>query len=91
MFNHTLSLDTTKRKAGSNIFYVSQIKVNEDEVKFSKEDMELMQKFQDIITAENEDVLELWKQSNKAKNNTSDATDAKLVSDMEGNPFEESA
>ena len=30
-------------------------------------------------------------QSNKAKNNTSDATDAKLVSDMEGNPFEESA
>ena len=49
------------------------------------------QKFQDIITAENEDVLELWKQSNKAKNNTSDVTDAKIVSDMEANPFEESA
>ncbi len=88
MFNHTLSLETDKRKAGSTVYYVSSIKVNQDEVKFTNEDMELMQKFQDIITTENEEIVELWKEANKAKNGTADNESTKLVSDVEGSPFE---
>lgn len=88
MFNHTLSLDTERRKAGSNVFYVSSIKVNQDEVKFTKEDMELMNKFQDIVSSENEEVISLWKDANKSKNGTADNESAKLVSDVEGSPFE---
>ncbi len=89
MFNHTLSLDTIRRKAGSNVFYVSEIKVNQNEVTFTKEDMELMQKFQDIITTENEEIVDLWKQANKAKNNGTDEDSKKIVSDVEGSPFVE--
>ena len=89
MFNHTLSLDTERRKAGSNVFYVSAIKVNQKEVTFTKENMELMQKFQEIISTENEDIVSLWKDANKSKNNGSDKEDAKIVSDVEGSPFEE--
>ena len=89
MFNHTLSLDTIRRKAGSNVFYVSEIKVNQNEVTFTKEDMELMQKFQSIITAENEEIVDLWKQSNKTKNNGTDKKTSKIVSDVEGSPFVE--
>ena len=88
MFNHTLSLDTERRKAGSNVFYVSAIKVNQKEVVFTKEDMELMQKFQNIIATENEDVVALWKDSNKSKNNGNDKASAKIVSAVEGSPFE---
>ena len=89
MFNHTLSLDTIRRKAGSNVFYVSDIKVNTNEIAFTKEDMELMKKFQDIITSENEDVVALWKEANNKKNNGNDKGDKKIVSDVEGNPFVE--
>ena len=89
MFNHTLSLDTERRKAGSNVFYVSDIKVNQKEVTFTKENMELMQKFQETIATENEDIVALWKDANKSKNNGSDKEDAKIVSDVEGSPFEE--
>ena len=88
MFNHTLSLETDKRKAGSTVYYVSSIKVNQDEVKFTNEDMELMQKFQDIITTENEEIVGLWKEANKSKNGTADNESAKLVSNVEGSPFE---
>ena len=89
MFNHTLSLDTERRKAGSNVFYVSAIKVNQKEVTFTKENMELIKKFQDTISSENEDIVALWKDANKSKNNGSDKEDAKIVSDVEGSPFEE--
>jgi len=88
MFNHTLSLDTERRKAGSNVFYVSAIKVNQKEVTFTKENMELMKKFQDTISSENEDIVTLWKDANKSKNNGNDKEDAKIVSDVEGSPFE---
>jgi len=88
MFNHTLSLDTERRKAGSNVFYVSNIKVNQMEVTFTKENMELMQKFQEIVTAENEEVVSLWKDANKSKNGTADKESAKIVSDVDGSPFE---
>ena len=88
MFNHTLSLETERRKAGSNVFYVSSITVNQDEVKFTKDDMELMQKFQEIVTAENEEVVTLWKDANKSKNGTADKESAKIVSDIDGSPFE---
>ena len=88
MFNHTLSLETERRKSGSNVFYVSSITVNQDEVKFTKDDMELMKKFQDIVTTENEEVVTLWKDANKSKNGTSDKESAKIVSDIDGSPFE---
>ena len=88
MFNHTLSLETDKRKAGSTVYYVSSIKVNQDEVTFTKEDMVLMQKFQRIITTENEEIVGLWKEANKAKISDDDSKTAEAVAEIEGSPFE---
>ena len=88
MFNHTLSLETDKRKAGSTVYYVSSIKVNQDEVTFTKEDMDLMQKFQDIITTENEEIVALWKDSNRLKIRKDDTDTADTISAIDGSPFE---
>jgi len=88
MFNHTLSLETDKRKAGSTVYYVSSIKVNQDEVTFTKDDMELMQKFQNIITTENEEIVALWKDSNRLKIRKDDADTADTISAIDGSPFE---
>lgn len=88
MFNHTLSLETDKRKAGSTVYYVSSIKVNQDEVTFTKDDMELMQKFQNIITTENEEIVALWKDSNRLKIRKDDTDTADTISAIDGSPFE---
>jgi hypothetical protein len=88
MFNHTLSLDTERRKAGSNVFYVSTIKVNQDEVTFTKEDMELMTRFQDTITTENEEVVGLWKEANKTKISGDDIKVKEVIAEIDGSPFE---
>ena len=83
MFNCSLNLDSQKKKNGSNVYYVSSIKVDADaSIKFSKEDEITLGKFQTIINEENNDVLDLYKNAGKSKLKNADVIDAKVVEDI---------
>jgi hypothetical protein len=88
MFNHTLDLKTMKKKAGSNVFYVSNISVNPDEVTFTDKEKEILLSFQDVINTENEEIVELWRSAKKASPTTSDAKIIEATQDLEDDPAE---
>ena len=81
MFNHTLTLKSKKKKAGSNVFYVSDISVDADEVEFSDKEKEILLGFQDTINTENEEIVELWRQAKKAEPVSVQAVDAEFDDD----------
>jgi len=81
MFNHTLTLKSKKKKAGSNVFYVSDISVDADEVQFSDKEKEILLSFQDTINTENEEIVELWRQAKKAEPVSVQAVDAEFDDD----------
>jgi len=81
MFNHTLTLKSKKKKAGSNVFYVSDISVDSDEVQFSDKEKEILLAFQDTINTENEEIVELWRQAKKAEPVSVQAVDAEFDDD----------
>ena len=81
MFNHTLTLKSKKKKAGSNVFYVSDISVDADEVQFSDKEKEVLLAFQDTINTENEEIVELWRQAKKAEPVSVQAVDAEFDDD----------
>ena len=58
MFTTTFSIETKRQKKGGNVFYTPEISVNADaNLKMSKEDMETLGVFQEVITKENTEVL----------------------------------
>ena len=84
MFNCSLNLDSQKKKNGSNVYYVSSIKVDADaNIKLSKDDELALSKFQTIINEENAEVLELYRNAQKGNLKSSDAIDAKIVEDVD--------
>ena len=84
MFNCSLNLDSQKKKNGSNVYYVSSIKVDADtNIKLSKDDELALNKFQTIINGENDEVLELYRNAQKGNLKSSDAIDAKVVEDVD--------
>ena len=84
MQNHLLNLKTTRKKAGSNIYYVSQISVDNKEVDFTQKDLEHMDMFRALIEEENARISE--KYQNAVKNKESDAASAKVINEMEDDP-----
>ena len=84
MQNHLLNLKTTRKKAGSNVYYVSQISVDNKEVEFTQKDLEHMDMFRALIEEENARVSE--KYQNAVKNKESDAASAKVINEMEDDP-----
>ena len=87
MFNSTLSIDSKRQKKGGNVFYTPEISVNADaNLKMSKEDMETLGVFQEIINKENTEVVDLYKAAKKGKPISSD-TDAKKVIDEVSDPI----
>ena len=87
MFNHTLTLKTKKKKAGSNVFYVSDISVDNDELSFTEKEKEILLGFQEVINTENEEIVELWRQAKKAEPVTVKVTDA-IDAELEDDPIE---
>ena len=84
MFNCVLHLDSQKKKNGSNVYYVSTIRVNADAgLKLTKDDETTLGNFQTIINDENSEVLDLYKSAQKGGIKTSDAIDAKIVEDID--------
>ena len=89
MFNHTLTLKTKKKKAGSNVFYVSDITVDKDEVSFTDTEKETLLSFQETINTENEEIVELWRQAKKAEPISVKASEAEAVdAEFEDDPVE---
>ena len=88
MFNHTLDLKTMKKKAGSNVFYVSSISVNPEEVEFTDKEKEILLSFQEVINTENEEVVELWRSAKKSSVSKSDAKIIEATNDLEDDPIE---
>ena len=87
MFTTTFSIETKRQKKGGNVFYTPEISVNADaNLKMSKEDMETLGVFQEVITKENTEVVDLYKAAKKGKPISSD-TDTQKVIDEVGDPI----
>ena len=77
-------LYTKRQKKGGNVFYIPEISVNADaNLEMSKEDMETLTVFQDIINTENAEVVDLYKAAKKGQPTSSDGESAKVVKQVE--------
>ena len=84
MFNCLLTLETEKKKAGANVFYIAKIAFDADAgVKLTKADEDTLRNFQEVIDTENTEVFELYKQAKKGKATSDDAADAKVINDVQ--------
>ena len=84
MQNHLLNLTTKRKKAGSNVYYVSTVSVDSKEIEFTKKDLEHMDMFNALIEEENARISE--KYQNAHKNKERDAASAKVVNEMADDP-----
>ena len=84
MQNHLLNLTTVRKKAGSTIYYVSKISVDNKEIPFTKKDLEYMDMFNALIQETNETVSQ--KYQNAHKNTENDVASAKIINEMEDDP-----
>ena len=84
MFTTTFSIDSKRQKKGGNVYYTPEISVNADaNLEMSKEDMETLTVFQDIINTENAEVVDLYKAAKKGQPTSSDGESAKVVKQVE--------
>ena len=84
MFTTTFSIDSKRQKKGGNVYYTPEISVNADaNLEMSKEDMETLTVFQDIINTENAEVVDLYKAAKKGQPTSSDGKSAKVVKQVE--------
>jgi len=84
MFTTTFSIDSKRQKKGGNVYYTPEISVNADaNLQMSKEDMETLTVFQDIINTENSEVVDLYKDAKKSQPTSSDGESAKVVKQVE--------
>ena len=84
MFTTTFSVDSKRQKKGGNVYYTPEISVNADaNLQMSKEDMETLTVFQDIINTENDEVVDLYKAAKKGQSTSSDGESAKVVKQVE--------
>jgi len=84
MFTTTFSIDSKRQKKGGNVYYTPEISVNADaNLQMSKEDMETLTVFQDIINTENTAIVDLYKAAKKGQPTSSDGESAKVVKQVE--------
>ena len=84
MFTTTFSIDSKRQKKGGNVYYTPEISVNADaNIQMSKEDMETLTVFQDIINTENDEVVDLYKAAKKGQPTSSDGESAKVIKQVE--------
>ena len=84
MQNHLLNLTTKRKKAGSNVYYVSNVSVDSKEIEFTKKDLEHMDMFSALIEEENSRISE--KYQNAHKNKERDVASAKVINEMADDP-----
>lgn len=70
MFNHNLVLSTKREKVGTNVFYAPIIEPDlQTTVPLTKEDLELLRRFQAQIVQENNEVMDKWRQASSKRAN----------------------
>ena len=84
MQNHLLNLTTKRKKAGSNVYYVSNVSVDNKEIDFTKKDLEHMDMFNALIEEENTRVSTKWQNANSNKEH--DAASAKVINELSDDP-----
>ena len=84
MQNHVLNLTTNRRKAGSNVYYVSEVNIDSKEVPFTKKDLEHMDMFNALIEEENTRISTKWQKANTHKKE--DAASAKVINELADDP-----
>ena len=84
MFSCTFSIDSKRQKKGGNVYYVPEISVNADvNLQMSKEDIETLTVFQEVINTENAEVVDLYRTAKKSKYSSDDGESATIVSKVE--------
>ena len=84
MFSCTFSIDSKRQKKGGNVYYVPEISVNADvNLQMSKEDIETLTVFQEVINTENTEVVDLYRTAKKSKYSSDDGESATIVSKVE--------
>jgi len=84
MQNHILNMTTKKRKAGSNVYYVSNVNIDTKEVPFTQKDLEHMDMFNNLIQEENARVSAKWQKAHS--NKEQDAASAKVINELSDDP-----
>ena len=84
MQNHLLNLTTNRKKAGSNVYYVSQVNIDNKEIPFTQKDLEHMDMFNDLIAEENTRVSTKWQTANS--NKEQDVASAKVINELSDDP-----
>jgi hypothetical protein len=70
MFNHQLVLTTKREKTGTNVYYVPLMEPDLQTVlPLTKEDLELMRRFQAQIVQENNEIMDKWRQASSKRAN----------------------
>ena len=82
--NTNLVLGTKRKKHGANVYYVTDISIDDTVVEFTKKDLDTMQMFNQSITEENTKIVDLWKEAQKDKK--SDAEKADIINAVEQSP-----
>jgi hypothetical protein len=84
MFTCTFSIDSKRQKKGGNVYYTPEISVNADaNLEMSKEEMETLGVFQEVISTENTQVVSLYNDAKKNNYTKKDAESATVVSEIE--------
>ena len=84
MFTTTFSIDSKRQKKGGNVYYTPEISVNADaNLQMSKEDMETLTVFQDILNTAITEIVDLYKAAKKGQPTSSDGESAKVVKQVE--------
>ena len=84
MFTCTFSIDSKRQKKGGNVYYTPEISVNADaNLEMSKEEMETLGVFQEVINTENTQVVSLYNDAKKTKYTKKDAESATIISNVE--------
>ncbi len=84
MFTCTFSIDSKRQKKGGNVYYTPEISVNADaNLEMSKEEMETLGVFQEVINTENTQVVSLYNDAKKNNYTKKDAESATVVSEIE--------
>ena len=84
MFTCTFSIDSKRQQKGGNVYYTPEISVNADaNLEMSKEEMETLGVFQEVINTENAQVVSLYNDAKKNNYTKKDADSATVISNVE--------
>ena len=86
--NTNLLLSTKRKKHGANVYYITDISIEDGDVEFTNKDLETIEMFSQIIKDENIEVVEKWKQYVNNMSKKSDGESATVVEAVEQTPEE---